>query len=53
MGKKSRAKKMRLAKAQRQNRRLPVFVIPRTDRRVQSNIKRRAWRTQKLRTPEE
>lgn len=53
MGKKSWMKKMRLAKAHRQNKRLPVFVTIRTKRRLQMNPNRRDWRTDKLRLPEE
>lgn len=49
MGKKDLNKKKRLAKAERKNRRLPVFVTIRTKRKVQWNIKRRNWRTDKLR----
>lgn len=53
MGKKSLNKKKRLAKAERQNRRLPPFVMLRTKRKVQSNNKRRNWRTDKLAIKEE
>lgn len=52
MGKKTLAKKMRLVKAERQNKRLPVFITVRTKRKVQSNNKRRNWRTEKLRISE-
>ncbi len=52
MSKKTLAKKMRLAKAERQNKRLPVFVTIRTKRKVTSNSKRRNWRTEKLRIKE-
>ncbi len=48
MTKKTHDKKKRLAKATRQNRRLPVFVAIRTKRKVTQNFKKRAWRTQKL-----
>lgn len=46
--KKSYARKRRLAKATRQNRRLPVFVIVRTKRKITQNSRRRNWRTAKL-----
>ncbi|MBU0586638.1 50S ribosomal protein L39e [Candidatus Micrarchaeota archaeon] len=52
MTKKTHGKKMRLAKAGRKNRRLPVFVAIRTKRKVTVNRNRRAWRTQKLRIEE-
>ncbi len=52
MGHKELTKKMRLAKAERQNKRLPVFVTIRTKRKVQANNKRRTWRTDKLRIKE-
>jgi len=52
MGKKGLGKKMRLAKAERQNKRLPVFITIRTKRKVQSNNKKRNWRTDKLRITE-
>lgn len=48
MTKKTLLKKQRLAKATRQNRRLPVFVAVRTKRKVTQNSVRRVWRTQKL-----
>ena len=48
MGKKDLTHKLRLAKAERQNKRLPVFVTIRTKRKVQSNNTRRTWRTDKL-----
>lgn len=49
MGKKELSKKLKLAKAERQNKRLPVFITIRTKRKLQTNEKRRNWRTQKLR----
>ncbi|MFA6530723.1 MAG: 50S ribosomal protein L39e [Candidatus Micrarchaeia archaeon] len=52
MGKKTLTKKMRLVKAERQNKRLPVFITIRTKRKVQSNNQRRNWRTEKLRISE-
>lgn len=53
MGHKTQGKKLRLAVARRKNRRLPLFAIARTHRRLQSNITRRNWRTDKLRLKEE
>jgi large subunit ribosomal protein L39e len=48
MGKKTLYKKLRLAKANRRNRRMPAFVIVRTRRHVTYNKFRRNWRRQKL-----
>lgn len=48
MTKKSLQRKMILAKKERQNKRLPVFVTVRTKRKVQTNNKRRNWRTDKM-----
>ncbi|HLD59480.1 MAG TPA: hypothetical protein VI912_00675 [Candidatus Bilamarchaeaceae archaeon] len=42
-------KKARLIKATNQIKRLPIFVPIRTKRKVQSNNKKRNWRTEKLR----
>jgi len=44
MGKKSKAKKKRLGKLDRQNSSVPSWVILKTDRDVQRNPKRRHWR---------
>ena len=44
MGKKSKAKKKRLAKLENQNSRVPAWVIVKTDREVTRNPKRRHWR---------
>jgi len=44
MSKKSKAKKKRLAKLDRQNSRVPAWVILKTDREVTRNPKRRMWR---------
>ncbi|QGN07413.1 50S ribosomal protein L39e [Halorhabdus sp. CBA1104] len=44
MGKKSKGKKQRLAKLERQNSRVPAWVIMKTDQDVQRNPKRRHWR---------
>jgi len=45
---KSEKKKTVLAKALKQNRRMPIFVIAKTARRVMRNVKQRHWRTRKL-----
>ncbi|HLD62968.1 MAG TPA: 50S ribosomal protein L39e [Candidatus Norongarragalinales archaeon] len=45
---KSEKKKTILAKALKQNRRMPIFVIAKTARRVMRNVKQRHWRTRKL-----
>jgi large subunit ribosomal protein L39e len=44
MGKKSKAKKKRLAKLERQNSRVPAWVMLKTDMEVSRNPKRRQWR---------
>jgi large subunit ribosomal protein L39e len=44
MGKKSKSKKKRLAKLERQNSRVPSWVIMKTDRDVMQNPKQRNWR---------
>jgi large subunit ribosomal protein L39e len=44
MGKKSKAQKKRLAKLERQNSRVPAWVMMKTNRDVQRNPKRRNWR---------
>ena len=49
MGIRSLTKKKRLAKANRQIKRIPAFVIARTRGRVTYNRRRRDWRTHKLR----
>lgn len=45
---KSSAKKLKLAKAGRVNRRVPIFVIAKTKRKVRFNPRTRHWRRQKL-----
>ena len=45
MGKKSKAKKKRLAKKDRQNTRIPAWVMMKTDRDVSRNPQRRNWRS--------
>ena len=44
MTRKTKAKKKRLAKLERQNSRVPAWVILKTDRNVTRNHKRRNWR---------
>ncbi len=44
MGKKTKAKKKRLAKLDRQNSRVPAWVVMKTNRDTQQNEKRRHWR---------
>ncbi len=44
MGNKSKAKKKRLAKLERQNSRVPAWVMMKTDMEVTQNPKRRQWR---------
>ncbi len=53
MGRKSLSKKKRLGKAIRKNRRIPMFVVIRTKRKVSQNRNRRDWRTDKLRIKDE
>jgi large subunit ribosomal protein L39e len=48
MGKNSKAKKKRLAKHERQNSRVPAWVIMKTDRDAGRNPKRRNWRRSNL-----
>ncbi len=45
---KTQRKKATLGKHIKQNRRIPLFVIAKTNRRVTQNRERRSWRTQKL-----
>jgi ribosomal protein L39E len=52
MGAKGLEKKMKLAKAGRQIKRIPPFVIIRTKRKVSYNRRKRDWRTDKLRITE-
>lgn len=44
MSKKNKAKKKRLAKLERQNTRVPSWVMLKTDMDVRRNPKRRNWR---------
>ncbi|MCJ7445622.1 MAG: 50S ribosomal protein L39e [Methanotrichaceae archaeon] len=48
LSKKLKGKKIRLAKASNQNRRVPAWVIVKTMRRVVSHPKRRHWRKSTL-----
>lgn len=48
MSKKSKAKKKRLAKAERTNSRVPAWVTIKTNRDVVRNPKRRNWRRSDL-----
>jgi large subunit ribosomal protein L39e len=49
---KTEAKKAKLGRALKQNRRLPIFVIAKTNRRITQNAERRSWRNQKLQIKE-
>lgn len=53
MSRKGPKKKKRLAKAIKKNRRMPPFVMLKTNRRVMFNRYRRDWRTDKLDIGEE
>ncbi len=52
MVKKTAHRKARLVRAQARNRRMPVFVIAKTNRRIASNREKRDWRRQKLKSTE-
>jgi len=43
-----KAKKLRLAKATRQNRSVPIWAVAKTGTRVRTHPKRRHWRRSKL-----
>ncbi|MFA4946669.1 MAG: 50S ribosomal protein L39e [Candidatus Micrarchaeia archaeon] len=45
---KTEEKKKALGRLLRQNRRVPIFVMARTRRRVTRNVKSRNWRSRKL-----
>jgi large subunit ribosomal protein L39e len=45
---KSPQKKATLGKKLKQNRRVPLFAIAKSNRRVTQNIERRHWRSRKL-----
>lgn len=53
MGSKGLDKKKKLAKAKKKIKRIPAFVMVRTNRKVTQNRRRRDWRTDKLRTKDE
>ncbi|NOZ58826.1 MAG: 50S ribosomal protein L39e [Euryarchaeota archaeon] len=48
MGKISLGRKLRLAKAMKQNRPVPVWVVGKTMGKVRTHPKRRYWRRSKL-----
>lgn len=48
MSKKTPRKKSMLGRKIKQNRRIPLFVISKTNRKVVQNRERRNWRSQKL-----
>ncbi|MGZ4902479.1 MAG: 50S ribosomal protein L39e [Halobacteriota archaeon] len=48
MSKVTKGKKKRLAKATNQNRRVPAWVVVRTNRTVTTHPKRRHWRRGRL-----
>ena len=50
MAKKNLETKLRLEKATRQNRGVPVFAVVRSKRKVRNNPKRRNWRHNKMNT---
>lgn len=52
MSKKGLKKKMRLSKENKKIRRIPAFVMIRTNRRITHNRRNRNWRTDKLRIKE-
>ena len=45
---KSSARKRHLGKELRRNRRIPIFVVAKTNRRISTNPRRRHWRSRKL-----
>ncbi|MBI5036099.1 50S ribosomal protein L39e [Candidatus Micrarchaeota archaeon] len=45
---KSQAKKKKLVKAMKQNRRVPIFAMAKTNRRYRQNPKQRHWKRTKL-----
>lgn len=47
---KTRTVKKKLSKALQQNRRVPIFAMAKTNRRVTRNVKQRHWKTSKLKT---
>ena len=53
MSTKTVKKKARLAKALKSNRRVPVFVIAKTNRKVRFATRNRHWRTSRLKHTED
>ncbi|MFH0927681.1 MAG: 50S ribosomal protein L39e [Candidatus Micrarchaeota archaeon] len=53
MSKKTSKKKSMLGKKNRQNKRMPIFVVAKTKRKVVSSNRRRDWRSRKLKIKEE
>jgi large subunit ribosomal protein L39e len=49
---KSKKLKSMLGRAARSNRRVPLFVMAKTGRKVTQNLKKRHWRTRKLKIKE-
>ncbi|MBA5942453.1 MAG: 50S ribosomal protein L39e [Methanophagales archaeon] len=47
-GKNTKGRKIRLTKANKQNRRIPAWVMAKTNRNVRTHPKRRHWRRTKL-----
>ncbi|MHC1610008.1 MAG: 50S ribosomal protein L39e [Candidatus Methanospirareceae archaeon] len=47
-GKKTIGRKIRLVKANKQNRRVPAWIMVKTNRSVRTHPKRRHWRRTKL-----
>ena len=45
---KTPAMKGKLGRKLKQNRRVPLFVIAKTNRKVTQNVRRRSWRNQKM-----
>ena len=48
MTRKTTKVKAMLGRALKQNRRIPIFVIAKTNRKITQNSERRHWRSQKL-----
>ncbi len=44
--------KGRLGRKMKQNRRVPLFVIAKTNRKVTQNVRRRSWRSNKMQLKE-
>ena len=53
MSTKTPQKKAHLAKALKSNRRVPVFVIAKTNRKVRFATRNRNWRSNKLKYPDD